>query len=183
MQTIGVDLSLTATGVVVLRFEAAPGARPTVVLAKTLRPGARRGAERLAWHQRELTHVLRLAGAYDGLTVVATEGYAYGARVGREAAGELGGVLRLLCHHRSISLGIVPPTVLKKFVTGRGDSDKAVLMRDVWRRWGFESNDHNVCDAYALARFARAASENRTKVFASLLKKSTWQGPPPPFGS
>ncbi|GGJ48643.1 crossover junction endodeoxyribonuclease RuvC [Virgibacillus salexigens] len=47
----------------------------------------------------------------------------------------------------------VAPSALKKFVTGKGNAAKDIIMRDVFKKWGFENNSNNICDAYALARF------------------------------
>jgi Holliday junction resolvasome RuvABC endonuclease subunit len=45
----------------------------------------------------------------------------------------------------------VPPTTLKKFV---GAKKKVLIAREVYKRWGFQSDDHNIVDAYAIARWA-----------------------------
>src|SRR5262245_39708054 len=47
----------------------------------------------------------------------------------------------------------VHPNTVKRFV-GKGMQRKEDLMREVKRRWGFTHSDHNVCDAYAIARWA-----------------------------
>lgn len=51
---------------------------------------------------------------------------------------------------------LVPPTVLKKFVTGQGNSDKNVMLKEIYKRWSVDLNDDNVGDAYGLTRIGRA---------------------------
>ena len=49
---------------------------------------------------------------------------------------------------------IIPPTSLKKFITGRGTAKKELMLLKVYKKWGIEFSDNNLCDAYSLARFA-----------------------------
>lgn len=46
----------------------------------------------------------------------------------------------------------VPPTSLKKFTTGLGNSAKEIMIQQVYRRWGVEFKDNNQCDAFALCK-------------------------------
>ena len=57
---------------------------------------------------------------------------------------------------------VVPPSTLKKFVTGKGNAKKDQMLLKTFKRWGVEFNDHNVCDAYGLARYGLAELETRT---------------------
>ena len=45
----------------------------------------------------------------------------------------------------------VPPSTLKKFVTGRGNAAKNEMLLHVYKRWGREYSDDNMADAYALS--------------------------------
>ncbi len=51
---------------------------------------------------------------------------------------------------------VVPPSTLKKFVTGKGNGQKNLMLREVSHRWGVEAADDNQADAVALAEFGRA---------------------------
>ena len=75
------------------------------------------------------------------------EGYAMGATNGREQAGELGGHLKLALWQLKVSFAVVPPTTLKQYVTGKGIAKKEVMMLQAYKRWGFEAEDNNQCDA------------------------------------
>lgn len=49
----------------------------------------------------------------------------------------------------------VPPTSLKKFVTGKGNAGKEEVVLGAYKHWGVEFTDNNACDAYCLARLIR----------------------------
>lgn len=68
----------------------------------------------------------------------------------------LGYIIRHWFWGQGIDFVLVPPTVLKKFVTGKGNSDKSIMIKEVYKRWGADINDDNIADAYGLARIGRA---------------------------
>ncbi|WP_330481350.1 hypothetical protein [Streptomyces sp. NBC_00724] len=55
--------------------------------------------------------------------------------------------------HPGLLHAVAPPSV-KKFVTGSGRADKDKMMLAVYMRWQFEAPNHDVADAYTLARIA-----------------------------
>lgn len=109
------------------------------------------------------------------------EGYAFGAKHSREAMGELGGIVRLMAYELGWTAVIVPPTVLKAFVTGKGTAPKELMMLEAFKQWGYSSTDNNDCDAYALMKlgitYARwLEGDVRTKATAELCRKLTvWE--------
>lgn len=48
----------------------------------------------------------------------------------------------------------IPPTSLKKFVTGTGKCQKDLMLLKCYKKFNVEFSDNNICDAYCLARFA-----------------------------
>lgn len=68
----------------------------------------------------------------------------------------LGYIVRYAMWLQEIQFLLVPPTVLKKFVTGKGTSDKSIMLKELFKRWGVDLNDDNVGDAYGLARIGSA---------------------------
>jgi hypothetical protein len=47
---------------------------------------------------------------------------------------------------------IVPPTSLKKYVTGKGQgTSKSQILLNVYKKWGAEFTDDNAADSYGLA--------------------------------
>jgi hypothetical protein len=101
--------------------------------------------------------------------LVAIEGYSMNSTYGREMAGELCGHLKLLLWQAGIPYIVVPPTLVKKYTTGKGVAAKELMMMTALKRWGYESADNNACDAYCLARIAAEfAAGNWTKKFEAL---------------
>lgn len=95
---------------------------------------------------------------HTGVDLIVLEGYSHGAKFGREQAGELGwAVKRTVYDVFGKTPLIVPPTSLKKFVTGKGTAKKNEMLLGVFKRWGVEFSDDNQADAYALEQFGIAA--------------------------
>jgi crossover junction endodeoxyribonuclease RuvC len=91
---------------------------------------------------------------------VALEGYAYGSKTAN-LAGELGGMIKLMLfdlypdtEEAQYPL-IVPPTSLKKYVTGKGRVEKNQILLSVYKKWDVEFTDDNAADSYGLARLVR----------------------------
>lgn len=85
--------------------------------------------------------------------VIVIEGYGYGNAHSLALLVELATLYRktIRMYRPDSPLIVIPPTVLKKFVTGKGNSPKDKIMLEVYKRWGFEAPDNNVADAVGLA--------------------------------
>lgn len=82
---------------------------------------------------------------------VAIEGYAFGSQMAN-MLGELGGMVKLTLHDMGFYPMIIPPTTLKKYVTGKGTGiPKSQILLHVYKKWGAEFGDDNAADSYALA--------------------------------
>ena len=114
------------------------------------------GGERLSEVQEHLLRTLRQFTECCEVQDVAMEGYAYGSIMANKL-GELGGVVKLSLHGltrigKGQSPMIVPPTSLKKYVTGRGNGvQKNQMLLQVFKKWGVEFPDDNAADSYGLA--------------------------------
>lgn len=105
-----------------------------------------------------VTLLTRIQDTYDEVHV-AMEGYANGKTFNREKMGELGGVVKLA--HATVfgfDPEIVPPTTLKKFVTGKGTASKDDMIAAVNSKWDTTVTNNNIADAYGLAEYARSLS-------------------------
>jgi len=83
------------------------------------------------------------------------EGYSFGSMNGREALGELGGMIRLMLYEKGIEFVDVPPTTLKKFTTGKGNADKIAMAIATLKNWAVDFPTTDQTDAYCLAMFGR----------------------------
>jgi crossover junction endodeoxyribonuclease RuvC len=146
MRIMGVDTS-TKTGYVILDDVG------DLVLAGVLshKPQTNRFA-RFAHYTREIAE---LVDAYC-VDLVVIEGYAYAGKFNNSLQYELGACIRMQLYKDEIPFIEVPPTSLKKFVTGKGNAKKDLMLLGVYKRWDFDTEDDNEADAYGLAMFGRA---------------------------
>lgn len=70
-------------------------------------------------------------------------------------------VIRLLLMEKGIQYKIIEPTVLKKFVTGKGQCKKNLILLKVFKKWGIEFDSDDLADAYSLARMALEDFKNK----------------------
>ena len=117
---LGVDPGLLSTGYAVVSGGA--------VKVFTVSSGKLRGMRRLDFLEKSLLEVLDREAPDE----VVVEGYSYGLK-GSRVAGimELGGIYRLAISRRRLPLWEVPPTTLKKFVTGDGRAEKSQVLKEV----------------------------------------------------
>jgi Holliday junction resolvasome RuvABC endonuclease subunit len=136
---LGVDASLTATGVANLYNQR--------LNTRTIAPKTK-GVLRLHEFREAFTHELRRWHP----ELVVFEGYGYAGKFTHShSLGELGGVLKLVALDRKIPFIVVPPTVLKLFVTGKGNTEKNAVSKEAYKRFGVDLTDNNQIDAAVLA--------------------------------
>jgi crossover junction endodeoxyribonuclease RuvC len=146
MKVMGLDLSLSSTGVVVLESDTWGILHVETIKSKPQEDETARivmlGGKILQATQRFLPH----------LTVI--EGPAFGMKNTNciWQLGELAGIVKQYLYLHEFKVLIVPPTTLKKFITGKGNAKKDMMMLAVYKKYGVEFADDNQCDAYALAR-------------------------------
>jgi len=93
--------------------------------------------------------------------VVYIEGLSYGSIGAAKAQmSAVHYVIRLFLHEREIRYKVIAPTVLKKFVTGKGQCKKDLILLKVFKKWGVEFDSNDLADAYSLARMALEDFEN-----------------------
>lgn len=139
MNVLGLDLSLTATGV------ALPDGRSATWST------TRRGMERLDHLRGKVIDLLEAEPVH----VVAIEGYSFNSK-GNSIVnlGELGGVIRWTLWRFGFTYTDVPPPCLKKYATGAGNASKEAVLAAAIRRLGYEGHDHNQADALWLRAMA-----------------------------
>lgn len=155
---LGIDQSLTSTGIAVLREGTS---QPLVCTAL---PTKLKGPARLAYIRD------RARGFLEEYTprAAALEGYSYGSTGKVFELGELGGVLKLLLHDAGVPFLVVPPSSLKKFIAHKSEATKEDMRRAVEERFGLDIDQEDACDAYGLARVARAWMLKNSTIRAEL---------------
>ena len=143
-RVMGLDLSLTSTGMVVLKSD---GTAESMALTSEFKD-----AVRLA----ELREKVRVAIQLYRPKLVVIEGYSFGSRTAVAGLAELGGVVKCELFEMQQPFIVVPPARLKKFACGRGNAKKDEIRLAVYKRWGFEAPTTDEVDAYVLARIGLA---------------------------
>jgi len=111
VRILGIDPSLTATGLALIDDG-------NWTWGTTLRPGERRGGDRLWWLGQGVSNAV--AGSLGADGIVAMEGYSFGSSYQRETLGELGGVLRALLWGLHIPVVVLPPSAWRRQLLGPG---------------------------------------------------------------
>lgn len=68
--------------------------------------------------------------------------------------GALHYYLRIFFRKHNVRYIVKTPNELKKYITGKGNCQKDLILLKVYKKWGIEFSDHNLADAYVLARMA-----------------------------
>jgi len=68
---------------------------------------------------------------------------------------ELGSHIRERMYAKGIPFVVIQPTRLKKWVTGKGNSPKSMMLKEMYKKFGKDYADDNQADAAGLARMAR----------------------------
>lgn len=167
---VGIDLSLTGTGIAILEYvlrksEWGPTHEPVLTLYKTklieTTPDMMIEQRYIKiWNEIKFTEKISYCG---GLFL---EGLSYGS-MGQRLA-QLAGLhyyIRTKLVEKEKNFEIIPPTTLKKFVAGKGNVNKNVMLKEAYKKWGVDFNNDNLCDAYCLARmsFEKYIGENDEK--------------------
>ena len=162
---IGIDQSLTSTGLVVLRDG-------QVELAETTKNEPKLGTvERVRLIRERINDIIfsRKTGRktkegfpyWQAPDLIVIEGFSFNSK-GRSVfdIAYLGWRIREDLERLRTDDGIpwleVPPSQLKKFATGQGNANKEIILQQAYKRWGYETHDNNVADAYVLAQIGRA---------------------------
>lgn len=147
---LGFDPSLTSSG---FCYDNAGEIITGRILTKDLR-----GVERLAYIRDQCSLLMNKAEAI----LIAYEGYAMGANVGRAFdIGELGGVLKLLAFELDVDILVVPPRNLKLFATGSGNAKKPEVIKAVADVWGYNIPRDDEADAFVLYKMGEAYRSKR----------------------
>jgi Holliday junction resolvasome RuvABC endonuclease subunit len=170
----GLDLSLRAPGLAVVsgnpRNHVGDGLEVDSAL---IRIGEDvRGPQRLSVVSHAVWDWMKSRGAKAGSLVV-QEGYGFSSQMAH-STGELGGCVRRDLYENGCNLVVIPPSTLKRWVTGKGNDDKNVVIKKAFQRWGFDVDEDNQCDAFTCAMLGLVDVSDRyhwTQVELDILTK------------
>lgn len=148
---IGIDQSLTSTGIAVIRGDE--------VFCDLIQPGDKiMGVRRLAYIR---DNIKKCIDTYSPCAHACIEGPSYNSTNRADDLGQLRGILKLSLHDWNIPRTTIPPTVLKKFGARRGDVSKEKMLRAAEQEFGIIlGTQDDLADALWLAKLAMALNED-----------------------
>lgn len=147
---VGLDLSLTGTGICVKR--------QNEVAIETFKTTPKSAPNDLARLQLIVSEVMKRIPS--DVTMVCVEDYF--TPTNRQQIGAaikivaLGTIVRMALYEAGIPFFVISPSQLKKFITGKGNSQKSLIIREVYKKYGYDCKDDNQADASVLAHMAEA---------------------------
>ena len=148
---VGIDASFSGTGVVVMNNE-------FKIIEQRLIGTKKRDSiydieERMLYIVKALECILKYK---KDIKLALIEGISYGSTGdGAAQLAALNYFIRIFLLQNEIPYSDVSPSKLKQFVSGKGQSKKNMMLKEVYKKWGEDFDDGNICDSYALARLAQ----------------------------
>lgn len=132
---IGLDLSLTATGV------ALPNGTTMTIKTRVVD-----GDERLLHIVETVMYAVTQSSVVDLVVIEDLPVHAKSAGI----TGMVHGAVRAALIARDVPYVLIPPATLKKYATGKGNADKTAMAVAALKRGNREFDDDNQCDAWWL---------------------------------
>jgi len=174
LKFVGMDLSLTGTGLVCINGNSKVIASKLIQTKPTKDKLKRflsiRNNIRVFLTNLNIKDVIDIP-EYNYPTEIVIEGFSYGSKgASVYDLGMLGGIIRLDLFEKSFPYYVdYPPTFVKKFITGKGNAKKDLMIKEVFKL-GFDTDDSNLADAFALAYIAKTIYLVKNKIDQKLNK-------------
>lgn len=146
---VGIDPSMKS-GYVAL------GLSGTLIDSKHLLFSGEKGCKRLHLIAQSISSLLEQHKP----RAVVIEGLGFANKFTKVEMAQVGIVIRIECWKQGLEWWEVPPAVLKKWTTGKGNALKSDMAKAVREKWDFTSKSDDVIDAYALARIGLHVEQN-----------------------
>lgn len=151
-KVIGLDLSLTHSGIVVMGG------------TDVYYHGVVKSKPNGDTYTDELVRIIGIVSSIQNIiqkhtpTIALIENLAFGIQK-TTSLTQLAGLsflVRLMLYKNGVHFCMVSPGSLKKFVTGKGNADKNIIMMEIYKQYGHSALDDNEADAYGLAVLGHA---------------------------
>jgi crossover junction endodeoxyribonuclease RuvC len=166
MITIGIDLSLTGTGICAINDG-------KIFISKLIKSKREGDTPTLEIERMDgiVDEAIRDVLIYDAsgevcVDLVLLEGISYMSK-NTTALSQLSGLSYMVRSRLSlldIPFVIVAPSTLKKFITGKGNSPKDIMMMEIYKGWGETITNNNIADAFGLAMVGQYLLDPKTKM-------------------
>jgi len=127
-----------------------------------------------------VSYILRHGGIFKSTIFI--EDYAMGGKGRTNDIAECCGLLKFKLYKVGLSLDqlkFVSIAHLKQFVAGIGNAKKELMLKEVFKKWGYDTNDNNAADAYAIMKVCRAfhnvekVTADQKKIMAKIITYNT----------
>lgn len=157
-KVIGLDLSLNSTGLCVMDA--------TTVMTKTITP------DKTQPMNMRVNDILKEILAHvDSESVVFIEDYAYASFPGSSSVtilAEINGVIKHALWSKFIPYHTIPPTTIKKFLTGSGKAKKEDMKLKGYIKYNREFRTSDEVDAYVLAEMGALMCKLRDRTLSMM---------------
>ena len=142
MIVLGIDQSINSTGWAIVE----DGIFKT---GGTVAPVKMEGIFRLLFIEKQLENIIN---TYN-IKHIVREGYSFGSKgKGSFYAGEIGAILdRLVYKLTNTAPLIIPPSNLKQYLTGKGNTKKDLILMEVYKRYNLSFKTSDEADSFGLA--------------------------------
>ena len=154
----GVDLSLTHSCIVLVRKSQNGKETVKVVDVKTKPDEFQNDVDRIIYIANRVVDTMS-EQAPSAICIEAPALLARGRSVNQIFG--LNMVVRVFLRQSGHLFYDVMPAELKKFACGKGNADKSLVVRDVFKRFDYEAGSNDEADAYILAQIAKRLSCGR----------------------
>jgi crossover junction endodeoxyribonuclease RuvC len=156
MLYIGIDPSYSSTGLIILNDDAKIVKQETYKFNKK---GVDTEDRLIMVKEKLIDPVINL---HDGdIIKVCMEGPSYSSKGSHVLQmGALNFFIRYWFRVGGVDITILTPNELKKFVTGKGNCKKDLILLKVFQKWGIEFTCDDLADAYGLARYIYKETNN-----------------------
>jgi crossover junction endodeoxyribonuclease RuvC len=143
---IGIDLSLTSTGLVRLERDGTVDHQSAIPTSP-----------KSPLQNRQLAILEAITAVMEPVDLVVIEGPSLGKFIGKAwDRAELAGIVKFrIWRIQDRYPLIIPPTMLKKFATGVGVGEKPAMAVAAFKRFGWEHKSNDVTDAFLLAQLGQ----------------------------
>jgi Holliday junction resolvasome RuvABC endonuclease subunit len=149
---VGLDLSLTGTGVCVR------GDELKVETIKTVPKNFDNDLDRMLFIVKSIMGKIpsnvKLICVEDFFTPA--KSFQIGAAI---SLAMLGALVRAEMYKAGLPFVVISPNQLKKYVTGKGSGQKSLILRETYKRWNVDAKDDNQADAVVLSYIAEGLIE------------------------
>lgn len=141
---IGLDLSLNSTGMAVITNQNKEYTNTITTNNK--------GINKIIEIKKRIINIIKKYEEEE--IIIGIEGYGYNT-VYAHKIGELGGVVKtaLIEEFPGCKIVIIPPAVVKKYITGSGNAKKEQMLLKLFIKFGKQFKNSDEADAYSIAKF------------------------------